>query len=176
MNIDKLRSFLIDIVKPSIAELIMYKSPDNGEHFNQWQRNCCKQTAIMTATLLNRIFGDEYEFSAYEGFFRDIYQGQPSQYNHAYVIGDHAHQTSKSIFVDIARNHKPCLVYYGDSYMKAIREIPAYSQMRQVEFEELDLDAALLVREYFTQDTGQVFFDKLVKYIDLQNILEIQNQ
>src|SRR6478609_10695327 len=153
INIDLLSSMLINIVKPTIKE---YYYEKNKALMDEWEGNCCAQTAVIVANIMKTSIGRlGYEIKAYHGEFIDMMQGNQVQYNHCWVYCRNVSDNNKSVFIDIARTHKQNIVMLRNTntYDKTIS---GYEFQYIKSYQEIDYIASLQENEYFTSHKGLI--------------------
>jgi hypothetical protein len=169
VNINSLNSLLTGIIKPTIKE---YYYERNTALMNEWQGNCCAQTAVIVANIMKTSISKlGYEIKAFHGQFIDIVQGNQVEYNHCWVYCRNIIDNNKSVLIDIARTHKQDVVILRstNTYDKTI---PGYEFQYIKSYEEIDYIASLDEPEYFTQHKGLVSYNEIVKRISNQKLLK----
>ena len=169
INIDLLGSTLINVVKPTIKE---YYASKAKKLMDDWQGNCCAQTAVVVANIMHSSIAKlGYTIKAYHGDFEDLVKGNIIEYNHCWVYCKHATDPDKSIFIDIGRTSKPCLVMFRktNSYDKTI---PEYRYQYVTKLQEIDYKASLQEIEYFTSEKGIVAYSAILERINNQKLFK----
>lgn len=169
IDINLLGSTLINIVKPTIKE---YYASKAKKLMDEWQGNCCAQTAIVVANIMHSsIYKLGYTVKAYHGDFVDIIHGNQVEYNHCWVYCEHRTDADKSIFIDVGRTSKPCLVMFRktNTYDK---RIPEYKFQYTTKVAEIDYKASLQETEYFTSEKGIVAYSAILERINNQKLFK----
>jgi hypothetical protein len=173
---EKLKTLLFYVVKPSITEMFHHYNP---VHFNEWQRNCCRQTAFLTALLIDEIIlfpGNQSgykETRIFHGEFEDQQKGRYVEYNHAWLHLIHATDPKKNIIIDIGRNHKTLLFQYFEPVGKypQIHELDdTWKHMRTLKRWEESKEEMIYGNEYFTQKPTDELYGRLKKYLQIQHV------
>jgi len=169
-KIENLKTFLIEIVRPSVGEYIRMHNP---VHFDEWQHNCCKQLSIVVNALLKEILLDTesgyIQVESWEGLFLDVVYGRQTKYNHCWVYCSHP-DPSKNLLIDVARNHKENLVILTPENAFP-RSHPDYARMIELDRRPLNVLDHLKEKEYFTGKFGKTFMRDLKKYMKMQILL-----
>jgi len=169
VNISKLSSTLIDLVKPTIKEYYISKSK---RLMDEWQGNCCAQTAVVVANIMSSSIDKlGYITKAYHGEFVDIINGNQVEYNHCWVYCESKHDRSESIFIDVGRTSKQCIVMHRalNSYDK---RIPGYEYQYIKSFQEIDHKASLNEIDYFIEQKASVSYKAILNLITNQKIFK----
>jgi hypothetical protein len=169
INIDLLNSMMINIVKPTIKE---YYYEKNKPLMDEWQGNCCAQTAVIVANIMkSSIQKLGYEIKAFHGEFIDMIQGNQVEYNHCWVYCRNVSDNNKSVLIDIARTQKQDIVMLrnSNSYDKTIS---GYEFQYIKSYQEIDYTASLDENEYFTSHKGSVSYNEILKRISNQKLLK----
>lgn len=169
IDINLLGSTLINIVKPTIKE---YYASKAKKLMDEWQGNCCAQTAIIVGNIMNSSISKlGYTIKAYHGDFIDIINGNQVEYNHCWVYCEHRTDPDKSIFIDVGRTSKPCLVMFRktNTYDKTI---PEYKMQYLKKAEEIDYKASLNEVEYFTSEKGVIAYYNILDKINNQKLFK----
>jgi hypothetical protein len=169
VNMSRLSSMLIDIVKPTIKE---YYASKSKKLMDEWQGNCCHQTAIVVANIMSTSIDKlGYSTKAFHGNFIDLFQGNQVQYNHCWVYCENKRDKSQSILIDVARNTKQCVVMHRslNSYDKKLK---GYEHQHLVDFTEIDYKGSLKLVEYLTEEKGSVAYNAILKRITNQKLFK----
>lgn len=169
INISLLSSMLINVVKPTIKE---YYSERNKALMDEWQGNCCAQTAVIVANIMKSSISKlGYEIKAFHGEFVDIINANQVEYNHCWVYCRNVNDSSKSVLIDIARTQKEDIVLLRNTntYDKTI---PGYEFQYIKSMQEIDYIASLEENEHFTQHKGLISYNEIVKRISNQKLLK----
>jgi len=169
IDIDLLSSTLMYVVKPTIKE---YYASKAKKLMDEWQGNCCAQTAVVVANIMNSSISKlGYTIKAYHGDFIDIIKGNQVEYNHCWVYCEHRTDADMSIFIDIGRTSKPCLVMFRktNTYDKSI---PEYRYQYVPKFVEIDYKASLQEVEYFTSEKGIIAYKAILERISNQKLFD----
>lgn len=165
----RLSSMLIDVVKPTIKE---YYASKAKALMDEWQGNCCQQTAIIVANIMSTSIDKlGYTTKAFHGDFIDLFQGNQVEYNHCWVYCESNYDSEESILIDVGRTTKQCVVMHRNfnSYDKRIK---GYENQHLIKFQEIDYKASLNLVEYFTQEKGNVAYKAILKQINNQKLLK----
>lgn len=169
INIELLKSTMIGIIKPTIKE---YYASKAKKLMDEWQGNCCAQTAVVVANIMHSSIAKlGYTIKAYHGDFVDIHQGNQVEYNHCWVYCEHRTDADKSVFIDIGRTSKPCLVMFRktNTYDKTM---PEYKYQYVTKLQEIDYRASLQEIEYFTSEKGIVAYSAILEKINNQKLFK----
>ena len=140
----KARDTMVYLFNPVLKFLLM---TEGQAEFQRFGCNSCRQTAIFGADYLSKLLPD-YTFSAYEGSFIEVVNGEITPYAHAYIIG--AYQ-DRYILVDLARTTKPLIFMEIDS-IDAYPRIGEYKDAHKLGHNRINLVSALETKdpEYLT--------------------------
>jgi len=149
LRLDLVKKQMYECFIPLLHQILRYTNP---ELYDKWQGNCCRQTAIFGAFILNKLLPD-YEWEVWDGEFDDIVYGVSRHYNHAWIYGRPSpYRGGRGLFVDLSRQHHERLFEQTDK-----NEYPAdnssYMYMKETSREQLpwkDLIDDPDVREYYT--------------------------
>lgn len=169
INLKLLSSTLINIVKPTIKEYYIQK---NKRLMDEWQGNCCAQTAVIVANIMNSSIGKlGYTTKAYHGDFVDMFNGNQVEYNHCWVYCENKTMPEQSIFIDVGRTSKENLVMFRkvNTYSK---KIPGYEYQYLTKTQEIDYIGSLDEVEYFTSEKGKIAYDEIIKRIANQKLFK----
>lgn len=137
----------------------------NPELMAHWQGNCCKQTAVIIANMLNDSLDKEhFKVFAFEGIFEDFFNGKKVSYNHCWVFVKNTKNSEKSLFIDVARTHKPNIVMFKKNW-EYPKKMLGYLDQKTISFEKIDYESDILMDEYFTGIPGTY------SYKDICNVL-----
>jgi len=169
VNMSKLSSMLIDIVKPTIKE---YYASKAKKLMDEWQGNCCQQTAIMVANIMSSsIDSIGYTTKAFHGDFIDLIQGNQVEYNHCWVYCENKYDKEESILIDLGRTTKQCLVMHR-SFNSYDKRIKGYEHQHLIKLQEIDYKGSLNLVEYFTDEKGSVAYKAILKQINNQKLFK----
>lgn len=150
------KEYMFEVFTPSIHELIKSK---NEKEYEKWGGNCCRQSAIFGAVVLNEIL-PEYAWTVWDGNMDDIVGGKPVNYNHAWILGKHE---GRRLLVDLSRQYRERLFIEVkvNGYPK---DHPEYVNMVIKSREQLDWKKAFDEEiEFYTQLSGEEFYKALIQ-------------
>lgn len=145
----KAKKYLFDFFIPTLHDLIETANP---EAYLKWNRNTCRQSAVFGCHFLNKLL-PEYEWTAWDGNFEDVYLGRKVKYNHAWIYGSHKTR-DKHLLVDLSVVNKERLFIERpeNTYPK---DHPEYEHMIEVDRKQLDYRKMIENEiEYYTQLSG----------------------
>jgi hypothetical protein len=166
MNLEKIKNFMLTEVGPVIKN---YFEEANPALMEMWQGNCCRQTAIVIANMLNdSLEQSKFKVFAFEGEFEDFFRGRKVQYNHCWVFVKNIADKEKSLFIDVARTHKPNIVMFKKNW-EYPKNMLGYLDQKTLSLEKIDYENEVLMDEYFTGIPG------IYSYKDICNVLNLNS-
>ena len=135
----KARDTMVYLFNPVLKFLLM---TEGQVEFQRFGCNSCRQTAIFGADYLGKLLPD-YTFSAYEGSFIEVVDGEITPYVHAYIIGVYQ---GRYILVDLARTSKP-LIFMEINSIDAYPRIGEYKDVHKLGHNRINLVSALETNE-----------------------------
>lgn len=145
---ERLSALFVDgVYLDDMREIFKKEAP---EKFEEFQGNCCRQSAVFGAYFLNRLL-PEYEWTVWDGIFEDDYfsPGIMRRYNHAWIFGKHK-VTGKRILADFGAVHKEQLFLAVDH--NAYPRDGEYKNLIEISRERLDWEKMIQTEvEWFTQ-------------------------
>lgn len=150
------KMYMFKVFIPSLHKLLQDKNP---KEYEKWGGNCCRQSAIFGAYILNELL-PEYEWTVWDGEMDDIVNGKEVSYNHAWILGK---GNGKRLLVDLARSYRERLFIEvkSNGYPK---DHPEYIHMVVKSRTKIDWESEIKnEREYYTGYTGKEFYEKLLE-------------
>lgn len=153
-----MRDFMTHVFNVSLKFLFYSINP---EEFRKYCYNCCRQTAIFGTIIMTEKYPD-YEFSAYEGVFKDIVFGQEIEYEHAFIIGKKK-GTFRELLIDLATTWHPIVFQPIVNGKFVYPDTPDYKDMKLLYSDKIDINEMMenTVTEYLTGEKPQVVLDFL---------------
>jgi hypothetical protein len=154
---EQVKDYMFNVFTPALHHLV---STSNPKEYERWNGNTCRQTAVFGIYFLEELL-PEYEWTAWDGDFSDIYMGQNVQYNHAWLHGvDKANR--RGLLVDLSRVNKERL-FIPVTENKFPRKHPEYKDMKLIRKERIDIGERMSEYEYFTNLQGEEFIKALLE-------------
>lgn len=140
-KIEEIKIFMQTMFVPAMKEIFKEHSPEKYEEF---QGNCCRQVAVFGCYILSQLL-PEFEWSAWQGEYKDKVYGYDRTYVHAWIYGKGAIR----LFIDLARSHKENIFIetQGNRFPK---DHPDYKDMIENWREKLDWKSMFQETEYLT--------------------------
>ena len=147
-NFNYSRFYMINIFLPHIKTKFYQ---DNPHEYINWGGNCCRQAAILGCQMLNKLMPD-YEWTAWEGRFMDVEEGNITEYVHAWSFGKakdkKTPENKRRIFMDISSTSKKQIFEYVESNKHPKTE--CRKDMLEMHRERIDWASSLEDCEYYT--------------------------
>ena len=158
MQEEIVKEFMYNQFIPALHEVL---SRGDKEKYAKWNGNCCRQTAIYGAYMLEK-FLPSYNWKVWCGEMDDIVNGKEVHYDHAWIFGSDG---NKRLLVDLARNYRERLFMEvkTNSYPKDNEE---YKNMVITSREQLDWKKMLKEdNEYYTGLKGEEIINQITGII-----------
>lgn len=157
------KAIMENVFVPVLHEIV---STANPVAYQRWNGNACRQTAIFGTKMLQS-FLPEYQWTAWDGDFTDIVQGEKVKYNHAWIHGVNKAE-GKGLLVDLSRNYHERL-FIPVTSNKYPRNHPSYKHMKLIKKVKMDVEQKMTQAEFYTnKPSDQVLSDI---YLKMQKIL-----
>lgn len=156
---EDVRDFMFDEFVPALHDLV---SECNPTEYMRWNGNTCRQTAVFGYYYLTKLL-PEYEWTAWDGEFSDIYMGHKVHYNHAWLHGINR-EMGKGLLVDLSRVDRERL-FISVKENKYPKNHPEYKDMRLIRKEKMDIEKRMMECEYYTGMQGEEFIESLDLHI-----------
>lgn len=150
------KDFMFNSFIPALHDLV---SEYNPHKYQEWNGNTCRQTAVFGTYFLNKLL-PEYEWTAWDGDFSDIYRGHRVKYNHSWIHGLNK-EDGRGLLVDLSRvdRERLFLPVKENKYPKNHLE---YQNMKLIKKEKMDIEERMQEYEYYTSLQGDDFIRELV--------------
>lgn len=158
----KVRNFMFNKFIPALHNLVRTADPIK---YRTWNGNTCRQSAVFGSIYLRKLL-PEYKWTAWDGDFSDIYQGQRVKYNHAWIHGVDK-KNNKGLLVDLSRVDRERLFIPVKSN-KYPKDHPEYKNMKLIHKQEMNID------EFYTMLKGEDFIKRL--NLDIDEVIKTMNE
>ncbi|MGV4321265.1 hypothetical protein [Bacillus mojavensis] len=154
-NEQKVKDFMFNKFIPALHRLVSTSDPIK---YQTWNGNTCRQSAVFGLVYLRKLL-PEYEWTAWDGDFSDIYRGKRVEYNHAWIHGVDK-KNNKGLLVDLSRVDRERL-FLPVKANKYPKNHPEYKSMKLIRKKKINIEDRLNEEEFYTNLKGDEFIKKL---------------
>jgi hypothetical protein len=150
------KEFMYTNFIPHLHAIIIEK---NLPEYEKWGGNCCRQSAIIGAKMLEKLLPG-YKFEVWDGWFKDVVRGREVEYNHAWIFG--TSPDKRRLLIDLSRifHERLFIEVKHNQYPKT----GTYKFMREKRREKFNWKKMFdIEREYYTKQPSRFILDEIMR-------------
>lgn len=162
---ERAKLFMYNSFIGALQEILQEKG--NKEKYEKWQGNCCRQTAIYGACILEQLL-PQYDWKVWQGEMTDVVYGKEVEYDHAWIFG---RNRDKRLLVDLSRDYRERV--FEEVKTNSYPKTEAWKDMKILKREQLDWKKLLKEeREFYTGMTGEEIMKEISKRVGVRFVVQ----